>query len=261
MLEHSLNEELKMKSNEIFEKLREMNTTIKLLIVLSLLFMNVLFRNILFSLFVFLSALAITTITGVSFKEIFKRIKLPIFFGLFVFFMQALFLKSGQPVIQIIGISINSDGIIKGLKIFLTLVGSVWYLILVGLTSTVDSILSSFRNLGIPKIVIDISLMMYRYSLLLYEEATRVFYAQKSRLGYTNLKNSIKSMGQMWGIIIVNALIRSIRVNEAMKSRNFTGKLFFDFRKKPNMKEIFVGISYILLFLGIGITVKYFLGV
>ena len=261
MLDHSLSEELKTRNNHMFEKLREMNTTIKLLIVFALLFMNVFFRNISFSLFVSLSAFVITIIIGVSFKEVFKRIKLPILFGIFIFFMQALFLKSGEPVIQILGIGIYSDGIIKGLKIFLTLVGSVWYLVLVGLTSNVDSILSGFKSLGIPEIVINISLMMYRYSLLLYEEAIRVFYAQKSRLGYTNFKNSIKSLGQLWGIIIVNSLIRSIRVNEAMKSRNFTGKLFFDFRKKPNTNEILAGFSYILFFLSIGIIMKYFVGV
>ena len=231
------------------------DTKLKLLILFSFLLFNVTFQDIRFSLFLLLNSIVLTALCRIEISKILKELRIPIIFALFILVLQALWLKQGKEF-EILGIKIYEQGIIRGTRIFLTVLSSVWLLVLTSLTSKPNEFLSAFKKIGIPQVIVDISIMMYRYSFILMEEATRIFYAQKVRLGYSNIKNSIKSISELWGIMLVNSIVRAQKVYEAMVSRGYNGKLFYESDTPMNKKQILITISYVLIILLIGMVLK-----
>ncbi|MFN4245201.1 MAG: cobalt ECF transporter T component CbiQ [Brevinematia bacterium] len=243
---------IKGKESNIILKI---DTRLKLLVLFSILLLNVIFSNVIFSLFLLLNSIILTLFCRVEISKVLKSIKLPIVFALIVLVTQALWLKQGKEL-EIIGIKIYEQGIMRGTRIFLTVLSSVWLLVLTSIVSKPNDFLSAFKKIGIPQIVVDVAIMMYRYSLLLREEAMRIFYAQKLRFGYNNIKNSIKSVSELWGIMLVNSIVRAQKVYEAMVSRGYNGKLFYESDTPIDKKELVISISYILMIALIGIILK-----
>ena len=56
-----------------------------------------------------------------------------------------------------------------------------------------------------PKVMLEISMLMYRYIFVSLDEAVTMYHSQQTRLGYTSLKKSYKSMG----ILIANIFIKT----------------------------------------------------
>lgn len=223
-----------------------------------LLFANVAISSVYFSIFLILNLIVLTMLSRISFKHILKDLSFPMIFALFILITQSFWLKQGKEI-EVFGVVIYEVGLNKGIKVFFTVISGVWLLILTSLTSKPDEFLSGFKKLGVPSVVIDTVIMMYRYVFVLREEALRIFFAQKVRLGYSNLMNSIRSMGELWGVMLVNSLMRAGRVYEAMISRGFNGKLFYESESVLDWKQV-VSISvYLLVVIGIGVIIKLYL--
>lgn len=238
--------------------LRRTDTRLKLIVVFSILFANVGFANIYFSLFLILNALVTTLVAKVSIKDIIRSLRVPAIFGIFLVVMQALWFKGGNQI-EFFGLVIYEEGLLRGIRIFLTIVSGVWFLVLVSKTSKEDEFLSAFKQIGIPSVMIDVVIMMYRYTFILREEAIRIFLAQKVRLGYCGLKNSLKSIGELWGLVLVRSLNKASRVYEAMVSRGYNGRLFYESSKELNIKELGLVAGYLITVLATGVMLKVFL--
>lgn len=234
-----------------------LDARLKVIMVIFLLFSNVIFSNILFSIFVFINVLVLTYLSRVSLSEVVKRVKIPIVFAIFILITQGFWLKQGREI-QLLGIVLYEQGIIKGVKVFLTVLSGVWLLVLISLTSKPDEVLSAFKKLGVPSVMIDVVIMMYRYMFVLKEEAIRVFYAQKVRLGYSNIRNSLRSIGELWGIMLINSIMRASRIYEAMIARGYTGKLFYESNNRIETRQIVSIVMYSVLVILVGITFKIF---
>ncbi|MCX8029804.1 MAG: cobalt ECF transporter T component CbiQ [Brevinematales bacterium] len=235
--------------------LSNIDTRLKLITVFILLFANVGFSDISFSLLMLINAISITIITELKLLRILKDLKVPVLFSVFILIMQAMWFKQGREI-EILGIKLYEYGILRGIKTLFTVVSGVWLLLLVSYTSKPDEFLSAFKKLGIPPVIIDVIIMMYRYMFVLKEETMRIFYAQKVRLGYSNFKNSIKSISELWGIVLINSLLRSSRVYEAMMARGYNGKLFYEKKDEIKVKELVSVSGYIIVTIGIGVALK-----
>lgn len=64
---------------------------------------------------------------------------------------------------------------------------------------------------------------MYRYSFLLLDEASTMWTAQKSRLGYVSWKKTIHSLGILGGLLVIRAFDRAERTHDAMCARGYEG--------------------------------------
>lgn len=220
-----------------------------------LLFTNVAIANVYFSVFLIFNLMVFTILSRVGFERVVRGLIVPSVFGVFVLITQSFWLKQGREI-EILGIIVYEAGVSRGVKVFFSVVSGVWLLILTSQTSKPEEFLSGFKKLGIPSFVIDTVIMMYRYIFVLRDEALRIFFAQKVRLGYSNLVNSIRSMGELWGIMLVNSLMRASRVYEAMVSRGFNGKLFYESDSGLNWKQVVGVLVYLLVVVGVGIIIK-----
>lgn len=238
--------------------LRRIDARLKLVIVFSVLFANIGFANIYFCLFLILNALVATIVAKIRIKDIIHSLRAPAVFGVFLVVMQALWFKGGDRI-EFLGLVFYEDGLLRGIRIFLTIVSGVWFLVLASKTSKEDEFLSAFKQIGIPSVVIDVVIMMYRYTFILRDEAIRIFLAQKVRLGYCSLKNSLRSIGELWGLVLIRSLNRASRVYEAMVSRGYNGKLFYESSRELNIKELALVAGYVVIVVATGFALKVFL--
>jgi cobalt/nickel transport system permease protein len=66
---------------------------------------------------------------------------------------------------------------------------------------------------------------MYRYIFILFEQATSVVSAQRVRLGYSSLRQSFRSLGDLSGMVILRSLDQAEKSHEAMIARGYQGTL------------------------------------
>ena len=104
-------------------------------------------------------------------------------------------------------------------------------------------------RLGMPKLLVHLSLLTYRYVFLLLEELNRLRVALRVR-GFRNAMNghAYRTVGQVTGTLLVRGSDRADRVANALRCRGFDGRFrtLTTFRSTPADKLMFVlivGIS------------------
>jgi cobalt/nickel transport system permease protein len=97
-------------------------------------------------------------------------------------------------------------------------------LVMLGSTS-IHNILKAARALCLPRVVLLVLLLTYRYTCLLMDEFARLRVALRVR-GFRNRANlhSYRTIGQVAGTLLVRSSERAERVGQAMRSRGFDGE-------------------------------------
>jgi len=83
-----------------------------------------------------------------------------------------------------------------------------------------------------PGAIIEISLLIYRYSFVVIDESARMERSQRARLGYADFSGSLSSAAMLATGVFVRAMNRGERLYAAMQSRCYSGT-FATFREKP----------------------------
>ena len=68
-------------------------------------------------------------------------------------------------------------------------------------------------------------MLMYRYIFIFLDEALNMYHAQETRLGYSSLPKSFKSMGMLGSNLFIRTWIKGEQAHIAMESRCYTGSL------------------------------------
>jgi cobalt/nickel transport system permease protein len=115
---------------------------------------------------------------------------------------------------------------------------------------------SIFENLKMPKIVIEIAMLMYRYIFLFLEEAENMYYSQKTRMGYGSIKNTFKSLGLLASNLFIRTWLKGEQSYIAMESRCYDGSIkSFKAHEKISVKNITILLFFeSFLLLGIYLT-------
>ncbi len=71
------------------------------------------------------------------------------------------------------------------------------------LTTSFNQLIFIFKKMHLPDVVLEISLLMYRFIFIFMEEVSDIRKSQELRFGYINLKNGYNSFG-----LLVNMLFR-----------------------------------------------------
>ena len=86
-------------------------------------------------------------------------------------------------------------------------------------------ILAALRWARVPGTWIEIAVLMYRYLHIFFEQANCVVSAQRIRLGYSNLRRSYQSLGNLAGMVVLRSLDQAEKSHEAMTARGYRGHL------------------------------------
>lgn len=106
-----------------------------------------------------------------------------------------------------------------GGQLMLTAMAAVSCLYFLSLNTTMTDILSVLARLHLPKILIELMLLIYRFIFVLMDTASAITISQKSRLGNKDLKTSIQSFGKMAAVLFLRAMKRSNALFDAMEAR------------------------------------------
>lgn len=114
-------------------------------------------------------------------------------------------------------------GLPEGLMIASRILGAVSLILLLSMTTPVDSLLKALSWFRVPRTWTDVALLTYRYIFVLLEDAYVVYSAQRVRLGYLGVNRSFQSFGTLAGAIVIRAYDQAMATSQAMRLRGYAG--------------------------------------
>jgi len=175
------------------------------------------------------------------FKQYISRFSEPAFIASVIFVLKAF--SPGEDVLLIVPVfgwklMITSQGLIEGALIGARVLASVSLLILLGLTTPFTKLLSALSWLRVPKTLVDILMLAYRYIFVLMDDAHVIYQSQKNRLGYAGILRGLRSFGTLTGSVMLRALDQSMTTTTAMVQRGYTGRFHYQQDSDVQPREI-----------------------
>lgn len=194
----------------------------------------------------------------IPFKFYLKFISIPLFFGFLTFIFMSIFFGTSEPWfnIGIFNLAVYKDGLNLGFLVLARIIGCFSCLGFLALTTPMNEIFLVLEHIRIPKIIIEIATMMYRYIFVFLDESKKMYNSQQTRLGYSSFKNTYKSLGLLASNLFIRTWSKGEQLYITMDSRCYDGSLkSFKVQKPINAKNIFLIISFeLLLLLGVYLT-------
>ena len=109
--------------------------------------------------------------------------------------------------------------------LFFRALGAVGAMYFLALNTPVTDLTMCLGRLHVPRLLVELMELIYRFIFVLSETAGSIRTAQASRLGYQGLRRSLSSMGTMASLVFLRAWRRADRIYAALESRGYTGSL------------------------------------
>ena len=209
-------------------ELTEFNPFIKLFLTIILLIVTLALDNLYFDVFIFVvMSIVILAIAKINYKSYLKFLSIPMAFLIITCILLLLFFGKGEVIYEtgIFGIVITTDSWHYAFYTFMRVMGCLPCLGFLALTTPIAKILNCLRTLKVPKILVEIALLMYNVIFIFLNEIDTMRKAQNSRLGYHSYFSSFKSLGALASTIFLRALDKSETLQHSLDSRGYTGEL------------------------------------
>ena len=144
--------------------------------------------------------------------------------------------------------SVTGESINKGLLVFFRVIGGMSALIFLALTTPMTDLFMVMRQCRIPDVVLDLAMLIYRTIFLTMDQLVQTYQAQRMRLGYSSLRESIRSLSNLCGSVFIASWIAGEDLIRAMDSRCYTGPFAKLGEVRPvEIKPLVVVISFLLV--------------
>lgn len=154
--------------------------------------------------------------------------------------VKALF-TAGTPLLSgsVLGwqVAASREGLHEGMILGSRVLGSVSVMVLLGSVTPAYRIFHALRWFRVPEGWVEIALLVYRYTFTLLDQTADVAAAQRARLGYSNVRRSLSSMGVLAGTVITRSMDQAMRTYDAMMLRGYQGHLPFAPLPKMNVSD------------------------
>jgi cobalt/nickel transport system permease protein len=122
-------------------------------------------------------------------------------------------------------IYISYHGLEQVFTILTRTLGSLTCLYFIMLTIPFSELLQVLRRLGLPVILSELLLLMYRFIFVLLNSVSEIWIAQESRGGYRNFHTSMRSLALLISQLLQRTLDNYRQVSLTLASRGFNGEL------------------------------------
>lgn len=175
----------------------------------------------------FLMSFLIIFEAKIPWKFYLKFFFIPFTFGFLTFIFMAFFFGVGNHVLElgIFNLAVTEDGFNLGILVFARMLGGFTCLAFLALTTPMTELFSVLELAKIPKIVLELAMLMYRYIFVFTDEAINMYHSQETRLGYSSLKKSFKSMGMLGSNLFIRTWLKGEQAYIAMESRCYDGSI------------------------------------
>jgi cobalt/nickel transport system permease protein len=134
-----------------------------------------------------------------------------------------------EPIFAIpIGTSnwgITPQSLTTGLQVSLKAIASLICLYFLILTTPMTAILSILKGWSFLKLIVELMELTYKMIFLLYDTTSRIYNAQKTRLGYDGVKASFRDLSVLASMAFKRAFKRSDALYTALEARGYEGDL------------------------------------
>ena len=121
---------------------------------------------------------------------------------------------------------VAAQSLYRGGRLILRALGAVSCMYFLSLNTPMNGIFDLLEKSPLPKVIVSLIELIYRYIFVIWEEAAVMRVAQQSRLGYRNFKTSLISVGTLAATLFIRAYQRVDRTQAALESRGYReGKL------------------------------------
>lgn len=141
-------------------------------------------------------------------------------------------------------IYISSHGIIQVLTILTRALAALSCLYFIILTVPFVELLQTLRKLGLPQILTELLLLMYRFIFVLLNTASTLWIAQQARFGYRTFNSSMKSLALLIGQLFQRTIENYRQMLLSVESRGFNGefRVWYPERYKPSKRYLIESI-------------------
>lgn len=120
---------------------------------------------------------------------------------------------------------ITQEYLYQGLLVMSKAMGSISSMYFLSMNTPMTDLTMGLERMRVPKLLVELMELIYRFIFILSEEAKSIRIAQESRLGYYGVKGSMRALGELASTLFHRALKRGERVYVALESRGYTGTL------------------------------------
>lgn len=244
--------------------LRNLNPVFKVLFSVAVLILTIGLDHPAVSFFVILSMGLLTVLKGrVDFHDYCSLMTIPVVFLLMGSVAIAIGV-SKTPVgpydlnLHFFHLYVTADSVNKALVLILKAFGAVSAMFMLTLSTPSCEIISALRKLHVPKLIIELMNMIYRYIFIMLDTQRKMKNAAESRLGYCDFKTSCASFGGIASNLLIVSLKRANAYFDAMESRCYDGELLFLEEEKPvKGQQIAIAVGYLGVLICISIVCSY----
>ncbi|NLM82809.1 MAG: cobalt ECF transporter T component CbiQ [Candidatus Methanoculleus thermohydrogenotrophicum] len=164
---------------------------------------------------------------------------------------------SGTVLLKVPGLplAVTADGVNLAILLLARVFGGMCSLFFIALTTPMTEVFDILRRLGVPSVLIDLAMLIYRFIFILIEEAGQIYRAQVMRLGYGRFRESVNSFGMLAGALFLRTWESGEALVLAMDARCYDGKLGIPGEARPLSPLSLVAV---LVYLGtvLGVSLK-----
>lgn len=211
----------------------------KFIFAVGMLFFCICADSLLLSAVIFVLMTLLTVAAGgVSLHEYIGYLKLPVGFvllgGLTILF-QLLPSPAGLIDIPLFGqyLSVTQSSRMEALTLTVKALAAVSCLYFSSLSTPMGELIGFFRRIRLPKLIIELMYLIYRYIFILLEAHKTMQDAAESRLGYRNIAATFRTYPKLAANLMVLSFRRASRSFDAMESRCYEGDICFLEQDKP----------------------------
>lgn len=139
------------------------------------------------------------------------------------------FLLTGAATLMIevggSGVAFSPSGLRAAETLAARALASLTCLLFLALTTPATDLVSGLKRLGLPAEIADIALLTYRFIFQLADCATRMDAAQAARLGHSNWRRRIRSLGLLAANLLPRALASASRLEQGLAARGWDGEM------------------------------------
>lgn len=138
----------------------------------------------------------------------------------------------------------SDENIMKTMEIVMKAFGAISAMYMMTLSTNTSEIISVLRKAHIPKIIIELMNMIYRFIFILIDVQCKMKNSAQSRLGYIDFKTSCYSFGSTASKLLIVSLKKANTYYNAMESRCYNGDMLF-LEEEKKVKTIHVVLACI----------------
>ena len=209
-------------------KLRYVSAAEKLLYAVSSLMICVLTRSYAAALIVFIANGILTVGKG--------KIPLSCYVRLLMIPIVFLIVGTGAVFLNLSKVPMDAFAVPVG-DLCITALAAVTCLYFLSLNTTMTDILGALRKMHMPRLLIELMMLIYRFVFILLHTASAIMTAQEARLGNRDYRTQLRAFGKMLTALFFISLRKANALYDAMEARGYDGTINVLERNTPAKKK------------------------